>query len=880
MVFLPLVLQKPSRKSKTKDHKQNLERRIVLWRDGLINKLVSEGKEIQKRISSSKRNSNHNLPKTFSNLILQGKVTAACKLLNQSNSPPLEINDKVLEALQQKHPSGQNGGIAVIENPSPNNVEQIAYEGIDSSMVYRNAMQTKGSGCPTQVDSDIWRQLLCSRSFLPASEHLCEQVAILTRRISRGYVDPDGLSEFTAGRLIALNKDQSSPTLKIRPIGVGEVLRRIVGKSVMTHLKPEITTAAGPLQTCSGIQGGIEAAIHTMRQLYADESTECALLVDAENAFNCLNREAALQNMNLICPEFQKYLINTYRKAPKLFLNGGNGKFIASEEGSTQGDNAAMSMYSCSVKPLIDLLRVHRCYEENGVSPPKQIWYADDSGAAGKLGSVLAWWKILSANGPYLGYNPKSEKCYLVVKSQHLFNKASEMFQGTGINITLEGRPYLGSAIGTNEFVRNVVKEKVSEWVNNVKTLSEIAIAEPHAAYFGFVNGISKKWLYLMRTTSGISDLFHPLEETIRQNLIPALVGRRITDQERKIFSLPTKFGGMGILNPTEMADIENTASVNITKSLASIIMNQQINFENLNKEEIKREKAASSSAKSEFNKTKLQNIIANPETSSSTSRALEMANEKGASLWLNTQPSTEHGFFLNKVEFKDALCLRYGWKVAGIPKYCVCGEENDTDHCLTCKRGGYVSLRHNALRNTEANIMKEVCCDVKLEPPLIPVENELLPQSTNTQEKARLDISARSVWSQLDRVFFDIRVTHPNTRSNASKSLPQIYKENEKEKKRKYNERIMNIEKGTFTPLVFTTSGGMAPECEKLNKRLAELLAAKRKERYADVIAYIRKRLRFSLLKATLIALRGYRGPQNHTSAIELSEVAFNFTP
>ena len=70
-----------------------------------------------------------------------------------------------------------------------------------------------------------------------------------------------------------------------------------------------------------------------------------------------------------------------------------------------------------------------------------------------------------------------------------------------------------------------------------------------------------------------------------------------------------------------------------------------------------------------------------------------------------------------------------------------------------------------------------------------------------------------------------------------------------------------------------------MAPECEKLNKRIAELLAAKRKERYADVIAYIRKRLRFSLLKATLIAIRGYRGPETRTAPFELSDVAFNLS-
>ena len=255
------------------------------------------------------------------------------------------------------------------------------------------------------------------------------------------------------------------------------------------------------------------------------------------------------------------------------------------------------------------------------------------------------------------------------------------------------------------------------------------------------------------------------------------------------------------------------------------------------------------------------------------------MASEKGSSLWLNTQPNQEHDFFLNRVEFHDAIRLRYGWEIEGLPRFCACGQKNDVDHCLTCKKGGYVSLRHNALRDTEAAIMKEVCYDVKLEPALMQCVNVDLPPGTNIQDGARLDIAARSVWSQLDRVFFDIRVTHPNTQTNSSKPPAQIYKEHERLKKRAYNSRVIQVEKGTFTPLVFTTSGGMAPECERLNKRLAELIAAKRKERYSDVISYIRKRLRFALLRSTLIAIRGYRNPAKKTDAVDLSNVAYNLT-
>ena len=651
----------------------------------------------------------------------------------------------------------------------------------------------------------------------------------------------------------------------------------------MVALKKDITNAAGPLQTCAGVQGGIEASVHAMREVFCDEQTEAILLVDAENAFNRLNREASLLNMNIVCPEFQKYLINTYRDPSHLYVNGGKGDYILSQEGSTQGDNAAMSMYACSIKPLIDSLSQDSLYAAkiNRPAVPKahQVWYADDSAAAGKLVSVLVWWNELVEKGPYLGYYPEPTKSHLIVKNEDVYQRATQLFHGSGIKITLEGRPYLGSTLGTAAFTRKYVEEKVQNWVNDITSLAEIANTEPHAAYYGFINGVSKRWTYVMRTTNGISDLFLPLEEAINNILIPSLIGRTLTPLERRIFSLPAKYGGMGILNPVEIAETEYAASLNITRILATAIKDQSISFEGIDWEQMKREKSMSTSTKNNANREKLRVILADEHLTPHLERALELANEKGSSLWLTTQPCIDHGFFLNKIEFKDALCLRYNWQIKGISKHCTCGEENDVDHCLICKKGGYVTLRHNALRNTEAAIITEVCHDVKIEPTLIPVENAQLNQGANIQDGARLDVSARGVWSTMDRVFFDIRVTHPNTQSNFPKPTSQIYREHEREKKNKYNQRVIDIEKGTFTPLVFTTSGGMAPECERLNKRLAELLAAKRNERYADVIAYIRKRLRFSLLKATLIAIRGYRGPQNRRTPVDLSDVAFNLT-
>ena len=86
--------------------------------------------------------------------------------------------------------------------------------------------------------------------------------------------------------------------------------------------------------------------------------------------------------------------------------------------------------------------------------------------------------------------------------------------------------------------------------------------------------------------------------------------------------------------------------------------------------------------------------------------------------------------------------------------------------------------------------------------------------------------------------------------------TLAQLYHRNEQEKKTKYGERVRESEKASFVPLVFTTSGGMAPECAAFMKQVALRLADKRKDDYAAVANYIRTKIRFALLKRVLISL------------------------
>ena len=122
---------------------------------------------------------------------------------------------------------------------------------------------------------------------------------------------------------------------------------------------------------------------------------------------------------------------------------------------------------------------------------------------------------------------------------------------------------------------------------------------------------------------------------------------------------------------------------------------------------------------------------------------------------------------------------------------------------------------------------------------------------------------------------FSILELCTPNSPSYVNKPIENIYKAHEQEKKRKYNERVIQIEKGSFTPIVGSTFGGWGKEADRHHKRIASLIALKSNEDYADVIGYIRTRLRFSLLKSVLMAVRGVRGKSR--TADPISTISFN---
>ena len=109
--------------------------------------------------------------------------------------------------------------------------------------------------------------------------------------------------------------------------------------------------------------------------------------------------------------------------------------------------------------------------------------------------------------------------------------------------------------------------------------------------------------------------------------------------------------------------------------------------------------------------------------------RILEASSEKGSSSWLTALPLTSHGFALHKGDFRDALCLHFGWQPSSLPLVCICGKPFTVEHALRCSCGGYTSIRHNELQDITATLLTEVSNNVGIEPVLQKLSGEHLTQ-------------------------------------------------------------------------------------------------------------------------------------------------------
>jgi len=296
-----------------------------------------------------------------------------------------------------------------------------------------------------------------------------------------------------------------------------------------------------------------------------------------------------------------------------------------------------------------------------------------------------------------------------------------------------------------------------------------------------------------------LANLLQPLENAIRYQFIPALLGETkpyvISELQRELFALPARLGGLAIDNPTIQAQHKYQESVELSQSLRALIKPPTIEGPPLNDqgrdqqgsgsddesqnsnnpedskdedtklpipnnpidgtdpdenkkselsrdeedpdesqddkilaiwEEHKEVRAAIKSQRRIRQKTEAERIYQS--LTATQKRAMELAQRKGASSVYTTLPLTKYGFsFARKRDFRDLIRMRYKLHIPDLPVECACGEPYSLDHSQTCRKGGFIALRHDEPKNLFGRLASRVFRDVEIEPNLDPLSGEEL---------------------------------------------------------------------------------------------------------------------------------------------------------
>ena len=361
-----LLLQRPFHKSKSKDHIKCLFARLKLWKEGNIAQLLRESSELQHRFVAQRRvlsmkadREDDDEAYRFAQLIFEGDERRAHRMLDAMGGTGVqELTPEVRQTLSDIHFADEPARESALLKGPVLPIPDAVFDSITGAAIKDAALRTRGGAGPSGANAKHWKEQLTS--FGDISRELCDAMADFTRTMCTEFMTVEELEAFLANRVVPLDKNPGT-----RPIGVGEVPRRIVAKVVLVVAKDDIKEAAANTNLCVGQEAAVEALFRHMQEVFAGDDCDAILLVDAEQGFQRLNRKVTLHNIKYICPILFTMVVNVYRGAARAVV--ALDFELESREGVTMGCPLAMTIYGLALVPLIEFLR-SECGTEPTVS--------------------------------------------------------------------------------------------------------------------------------------------------------------------------------------------------------------------------------------------------------------------------------------------------------------------------------------------------------------------------------------------------------------------------------------------------------------------------------------------------------------------------------
>jgi hypothetical protein len=484
----------------------------------------------------------------------EGRFAAAIKALS-STGHATDCAETVAK-LQELHPVHQLPEVPAGKPPEP--YVFSADEVLASVASFPNGSAGGCMGLRPQHLKEVTAQT-------PVSADARQVLSQLTRVVNllvAGQVPGDVMTAMASAPLYALAKKGGG----IRPIAVGETLRRLVSKCCCQRSKASAAEFLSPLQVGVGIPGGCEAVIHsvsTALERYGHVEDMVMLKIDFTNAFNRIGRASFLKLLHG-SEEFgglYQWVQACYGASSSLLFGDHE---IASLAGVQQGDPLGPLLFSLVLQQLV--LKVKAAVPDLVLD----VWFLDDGTLIGKTDDVLRAEHIIRVEGQALGMDINHGKCELWWPTH---NPRLNLFPADITRVATAGVPLLGCALGSAEFVAAHLDARIQKAEEALNLLARFGDGQVELLLLRSCLGLPKI-IYSLRTTPP-HKIGAPLARFMELLIssLSRIVGMPLSRAALAQALLPIKWGGLGILDPTPTAYAAFLSSSHQTQPLQAAIL-------------------------------------------------------------------------------------------------------------------------------------------------------------------------------------------------------------------------------------------------------------------------------------------------------------------
>ena len=720
LLMLPsLVLPSPSRggSSRTRRSTNETRRRCQDWLNGVRLELWDPPRKMSARTQTPDRKpqpeTSFDLDDRTStkvhSLIAEGALRRACATLTAE--PPVPPTTQVVDELRLLHPGPTDAHreeLAKLRPVSPGAAPDADVDQVRRALA--SFAPTSGAGPSGLRPSHLQDALRYSSGDLTL-RLLAEVVSLMMK----GELPEDIRPWLCGAALMALRK----PNKSLRPVAVGETLRRLCSKVCVDVMGSSIRSILEPVQVGVQTKFGCEAIVHVTRQwshTFRDDPDRVLALVDLSNAFNCVSRGAVLSAVRTHFPWLAPWADTCYRFDSNLVIGD---SLIRSQRGVQQGDPLGPSLFALAIHPCVTgSARLTETRFPGDLD--FHSFFLDDGVLAGRFPAVQLLLTSLETRFRDIGLNIARDKTEIIPACTSVHNFSPRDFQGF-LWVPHGNFKLLGAAIGSLEWCESLLQRRVSKAKNLLDAIGRYSDAQGAFTLLRSCSGWAKI-LYSCRTVPP------PLQQKgLRQadtdirHSLGRLVGSQLTDDSWRIASLGVANGGLGIRSAAEHAPAAYISSLGQTQALCTLVWPAFDEYDldgGLLRSEVESSlssaflpsagiyaSSVSPSQKSLSAKIEAKvchHLLDTQVNDRHRVAHLSLNRLPGAGAWLFALPDSLESHIPSPL-FKVSILRRLRMPIWAQDTNCsLCGQVMDKwgDHALVCSCGGDRVVRHNMIRD------------------------------------------------------------------------------------------------------------------------------------------------------------------------------------